>query len=127
MSFPFDANRGPITVRGEVSGPLGHANLVLLLDTGATTSLVRSTILTSLGYDPDASTDRAQVAMGNGVEIVPRVVVTRLTALGQHRIGFHVLSHPLPPDAGVDGLLGLDFFRGSILTLNFRGGLISLS
>ena len=68
MSFPFDANRGPITVRGEVSGPLGHANLVLLLDTGATTSLVRSTILTSLGYDPDASTDSAQAAMGNGVE-----------------------------------------------------------
>jgi len=32
----------------------------------------------------------------------------------------------LPLDAGVDGRLGLDFFRGRILTLDFRGGLIAL-
>jgi hypothetical protein len=127
MSFPFDPNQGPITIRGEISGPLGQANLVLLLDTGATISLVRTSILTTLGYDPDASTDRVQVAMGNGVEFVPRTFVTRQTALGTYRIGFPVLSRPLPPDAGFDGLLGLDFFRGHVLTLDFRGGQISLS
>jgi len=87
MIFPFDPNRGPITVRGEVSGPLGQANLLVVLDTGATNSLIRSAILTSLGYDPDASTDRVQVAMGNGIELVPRVVVTRFAALGTHVSG----------------------------------------
>jgi predicted aspartyl protease len=127
MSFPFDPSQGPIFVRGEVSGPLGAANLQLLLDTGATTSLIRATILTTLGYDPDASTDRVQVTMGGGATIAPRVVVTRLMALGQHRIGFPVLSLALPPDAGVDGLLGLDFFRGQLLTLDFRGGVITLT
>ena len=44
MIFPFDPNRGPITVRGEVSGPLGQANLLVVLDTGATNSLIRSAV-----------------------------------------------------------------------------------
>src|SRR5689334_8049404 len=116
MSFPFDPNYGPILVKGEISGPFGAANLELLLDTGATTSLIRSTILISLGYDPDASPDRVPVTMGGGATICPRVVLNRLTALGRHRIGFPVLSYALPPGTGVDGLLGLDFLRGAVLT-----------
>jgi hypothetical protein len=127
MSFPFDPIQGPIHVEAEVSGPTGRSNLRLLLDTGATTSLIDTTMLVAVGYDPDATTDRVQVTMGSGVELVPRLVLTRLTALGQHRFGFPVLSHPLPPDAGVDGLLGLDFLRAHILTLDFRVGLISLA
>ncbi|MDB5349404.1 MAG: hypothetical protein JWN86_651 [Planctomycetota bacterium] len=79
-----------------------------------------------VGYDPSASIDRVRVAMGNGVEIVPRVVVNRFTALGIHRIGFPLLAHALPADAGIDGLLGLDFLRGHILTLDFRGGVLTL-
>jgi hypothetical protein len=83
--------------------------------------------LIAVGYDPDSSADRVPVTMGGGSSSAPRLVLNRLTALGQHRIGFSVLSHSLPPDAGVDGLLGLDFFRGSVLTLDFRGGLITMS
>jgi len=74
-----------------------------------------------------SSTDRVKVAMGNGVEMVPRVMVNRFTALGVHRIGFRVLARGLPPEAGVDGLLGLDFLRGYLLTLDFRGGVLSLA
>jgi len=127
VSFQFDATRGPIHVEAEVSGPTGRTNLRLLLDTGATTSLIDPTLLDAVGYTPDASTDRVPVTMGNGVQSMPRVVLTRLTALGQHRFGFGVLSHPLPPGAGVDGLLGLDFLRGQVLTLDFRAGLVVLA
>jgi hypothetical protein len=80
-----------------------------------------------VGYDPDASPDQVQVTTSNGIVSVPRIVLNRLTVLGQHRIGFSVLAHALPPHAGVHGLLGLDFCRGHLLTLDFRGGLISLS
>jgi hypothetical protein len=51
----------------------------------------------------------------------------RLTALGQERFGFPVLGHTLPPSAGVDGLLGLDFFRGLCLTIDFRAGQLHLA
>lgn len=126
MSFAFDPNTGPIHVRVQISGPLGSANLRLVLDTGATMSLIRSAVLIGLRYEPDASKDRMRVAMGNGMEIVPRITLTRLSALGLHRIGMAVLAHPLPAEAGVDGLLGLDFLRGQILTLNLRDGQIAL-
>ena len=127
MSFPFDPAQGPIRVEAEVSGPTGRSNLRLRLDTGATTSLVDPVMLVAVGYDPAASTDRVQLTMGNGVASVSRVVLTRLTALGQHGFGFPVLSHPLPPEAGTDGLLGLDFLRGRVLTLDFRSGLATLA
>jgi hypothetical protein len=38
-----------------------------------------------------------------------------------------VLSHSLAPVAASDGLLGLDFLRSSILTVDFHAGRISLA
>jgi hypothetical protein len=125
MSFPFDPNRGPIELIANMSGPLGTVELRLVLDTGATNTLVRKDLLSLVGYDSDTSTDRVRVVMGNGIEMIPRIIVNRFTALGTHRIGFPVLAYSLPPDAGIDGLLGLDFLRGYALNLDFRGGLIT--
>jgi hypothetical protein len=127
VSVAFDHKQGPILIKAEVSGPLGSANVELLLDTGGTSSLISSTILITLGYDPDASTDRVQVTMGGGIIVCPRVAVNRLTAIGQHRIGFPVLAHALPSGAGVDGLLGSEFLRGHRLKLDFRSGSITLA
>ena len=42
------------------------------------------------------------------------------------RQGLVVVCHTLPPSAGVDGLLGLDFLRNSRLTIDFRSGQIVL-
>lgn len=127
MSFSFNSSQGPIVVEASLSGPLGQADLRLILDTGATTSLIRSTILVAVGYDPDASTDRVPVAMGNGVELVPRIVLNRLSALGRHQLAFPVLAHSLPPAARIDGLLGLDYLRGLVLTVDFPAGRITLA
>jgi hypothetical protein len=67
------------------------------------------------------------VLTGRGFQILPRLVLRRFTSLGQDRLDFPVLSHALSPVSGIDGLLGLDFLRGQVLTLDFRGGLITLS
>ncbi len=100
MSFAFDRSRGPIVVEASLSGPAGQADLRLILDTGATITLIRTTILVAVGYDPETSPDRITVAMGNGVELVPRVTLNRLSALGRHRLAFPALAHALPPPAG---------------------------
>jgi hypothetical protein len=68
-----------------------------------------------------------QVTTGSGVEFAPRVVVQRVSALDQERLGFAVLGHTLPPSVSVDGLLGLDFFRGLNLAIDFRLGRLKLS
>jgi hypothetical protein len=126
VSFAFDGAKGPIFVAAEISGPTGRSNLRLLLDTGATTSLVDPLLLMSVGYDVQGSIDVVRIAMGYGVGSAPRLMLTRLTALSQHRFGSPVVAHSLPADVGVDGLLGLDFLRGRVLTLDFPNGLATL-
>jgi len=65
--------------------------------------------------------------MGSGTVLAPLVIVSRLSALGQDRTSFPVLGHTLPPNAGIDGLIGLNFLRGQVLTIDFRNGQLSLT
>ena len=126
MSFPFDPQQGLIIVPAELWGPNGSAVLRLALDTGATGTVVNTGMLVALGYDPALIPDRVQITTGSGVEFVPRVLLDRIMALGRESAGFPVLGHTLPPSAGIDGLLGLDFFRGWNLTIDFRRGQVVL-
>ena len=126
MSLPFDAAEGLIVVPAELVGPSGSSILRLALDTGATSTLLNAGMLLAVGYDPGSATDRVQITTGSGVEYVPRVKVDTLTALGQRHCDFSVVSHTLPPSAGVDGLLGLDFLRGTVLEIDFRAGKLSI-
>jgi predicted aspartyl protease len=127
VSFPFDPRQGLIVVWTELSGPDGRVRLRLALDTGASGTMINVGHLVAIGYDPALSPERIQVTTGSGVEFVPRVQVTRLKALGQERVAFPILSHTLPPSAGIDGLLGLDFCREHRLEVDFVRGLVSLT
>jgi hypothetical protein len=126
MSFPFNAADGLILVSMNIYGPTGHVSAQLALDTGATVSLIRTATLVFIGYDA-AVPDRVLVTTGSGVEYVPRLSLDRVEALGQARPSFPVVAHTLPPSATVDGLLGLDFFRGQQLCIDFRQGEITLA
>jgi predicted aspartyl protease len=126
MSEAFDAKTGLIFVESEVSGPSGKASARLVLDTGATNTSLNVNVLRSIGHAPETVKEFARMATGSRVERVPRFMVNRLSALGRHAIGLHILAHDLPAEAAVDGLLGLDFFRGLSLTIDFRSGKINL-
>jgi predicted aspartyl protease len=127
VNFAFNPRSGLIVVRAELWGPSGSGVLQLALDTGATSTLINIGMLVAIGYDPALTAERIQVTTGSGVEFAPRVVLQRVIALGQERLGFPVLGHTLPPSASVDGLLGLDFFRGLDLAIDFRTGRLRLS
>jgi predicted aspartyl protease len=126
MSFSFDPRQGLVLVGAELVGPSGTSVLRLALDTGATRTLVNTAMLVSIGYDPALEPERLQITTGSGVEFVPRLTLSKISALGQAREDFPVLCHTLPPTASVDGLLGLDFFRGQVLNLDFSAGIIRL-
>jgi len=51
MSVSFNAKHGPILIEAEVTGPTRTLTLELLLDTGATSSLLSETVVSALGYD----------------------------------------------------------------------------
>lgn len=126
MSTPFDPQQGLILIHARLWGPTGDTYARLALDTGATTTTIRTAVLVSIGYDPSASKERIQMTTGSGVEYVPRLAIDRIDALQRQRGNFPVVAHTLPPTASVDGLLGLDFLRGQRLSIDFRSGRITL-
>lgn len=124
MKEGFDGRAGLVVVPVEVAGRAGSAQLRFALDTGATSTLVRPIHLEALGYNAADALGHVQMTTGSGVESVSRLVVRSLSALGHSRGNMPVLAHNLPPSATVDGLLGLDFFRGGRLELDFRQGMV---
>jgi hypothetical protein len=58
---------------------------------------------------------------------VPLIRVPAVTALERVRTEFLVATHDYPLGIETDGLLGLDFFRGFVLTIDFVRGRIALS
>jgi Aspartyl protease len=125
--YVFNPGSKSIFVQADATGPLRSASFNLLLDTGATRSLIKRSALIYLGIDPDQSTRHIQMTTGSKVEIVPIVVLTRFSALNQHRFGFSIIAHTLPTNSAVDGLLGLDFLRNHVLTIDFPAGRIDLT
>ena len=126
MSVAFNPEGEFIPVAARLFGPTGYDTIRLSLDTGATRSLVSRDIAVRLGYDLSASTGFSHFITGSGLETAPRISIERIEALEQERRDFPVVCHNLPAGAPVDGLLGLDFFRGQRLIIDFRAGLVTL-
>jgi hypothetical protein len=123
----FNGRQGPILIEAQATGPAGTVDLNLVLDTGATTSLIDFGIILHLGFDPNQPLQRARMTTGSAVGIAPVFALTRFSALGHHRFVFPVIAHSLSSASNVDGLLGLDFLRNQALTIDFRAGQIDLS
>lgn len=126
MSFGFNRDRGLIVVVADIQGPSGTTSAMLALDTGATGTLVNEAIVAAVGYLPAAESKRVEITTGSGIESAPLIRLQAVSCLGRRKRNFPVLCHTLPPSAGVDGLLGLDFFRGTTLTIDFVKGRLRL-
>jgi predicted aspartyl protease len=127
VTFPFNPARGLIRVRVNLAGPLGNTFVDLALDTGATSTLIGMDPLQLVGYDPASTGQPISVTTAAGVVPSFRLPILSLTALGQTRTTMSILARALPPTSSVDGLLGLDFLRGHILTIDLIKGEITLT
>lgn len=127
MSVAFNPHRGLIVVTALLEGPVTQVTLDVAVDTGATDTVLDLGLLIAAGYDAALAPNQVPMVSGTGMSYVPSLTVTRLTALGQSRATFPVLGHTFPPATSIDGVLGLDFLRGGILTIDFRSGQITLT
>jgi predicted aspartyl protease len=126
----YDPSASSIVVDLLLEAAAASASLLIpvVLDTGASLTIVATDIMAQLGYDPaNPRLGRQRIITGSGVEYAPRTTVRSATAIGQKVADLEVLCHDLPPESGVDGLLGLSFLKHFKLTIRFRKGIIDLN
>jgi predicted aspartyl protease len=127
MSTPFDPAARNVPVPVTVVGPRRSHDLSCAVDTGSTQTVLPARFLRALGYDLSRPVGWTRIRAATGVARVPVIRVSAVAALDRVRPGLDVAAHDLPLGTTADGLLGLDFFRGLVLTLDFARGLLTLS
>ncbi len=111
-------------MRARLLGPTGDSFARLLLDTGAQFTLINETVANEIGLEHAGG----QIVYGvAGSTRIRWANVSQLDCIGLTRREFRIGLHTLPPALGIDGLLGIDFLRGTRLTLDFRENLPTVS
>lgn len=123
--FTFNPKASSIILRAIEDGDVARV-VSLILDTGSSFTHLPWRVLQAIGYDPWTSKEKVKVVTPGGVEFPPNVKVKRIRALGKSVEDVEVLCHDLPPEAKIDGLLGLNFLRNFNIAIRFREGIIEI-
>lgn len=97
----------PTRIGGTARGD--YMLLRLVVDTGASFTIVPIKILKELGYDTDKPLRCQEIFTGQGRIKAPVFRVAWLNCVGQEVKNFEVAAYMIPAGLGVDGLLGMDF------------------
>ena len=81
------------------------------VDSGATVSLIDIDLLTDIGYKKEDSIRTIQTLTASKTESAYEFQIDNIMAIGLLRRNFKVISRVLPAGLGIDGLLGLNFFK----------------
>jgi predicted aspartyl protease len=99
-----------LTLRAYVADPTGiYRGIRLLVDTGATYTVLPVGFLKTLGYDVANAPQKTQVTAAGGNLQVPLVVVKRFSCLGCSVDDFSLVALNLPLNSVISGLIGMDF------------------
>ena len=127
VSHRFDPARPLVIVAAKIEGPASTTGCRLALDTGATRTVIHPAVLTTAGYDLAMIRDRIELTAAHGTEYAVRLrVPAPACARPNHGVVRHHLTCSCRLLRALDGLLGLDFFRGMRLMIDFRAGVVEL-
>ncbi len=131
MKISFNSNYGLIYLTAKIycrkkDGNFKDLLLNLALDTGASATVISRKRLLAVGYDLENVEDEVLITTGSGLITIPKIRIEKLSVLGKEKSDLLINAHDLPPTASVDGVLGLDFLRENVLTVDFVKGEIEL-
>ena len=98
----------------------------LLLDTGASSTIISPEIAARLGITSEQTVIGMAQVVGGAILQTGTVKLRSITVGPRTRTGLnvHIVRHNGPP-VGFDGLLGMDFLRGLTYHIDFQRGLIT--
>ena len=119
--IPFNPSLGLIVLPLKVEGINGDnfRDLLVTVDTGASTTSIPTKIALDLGYDLSNPKEVEEIITGSGIELMKRITVRKLTAIGEIIENTDVLCHDLPEDSIIDGVLGLNFLAHFDVNISF--------
>lgn len=126
MKISFNPDEGLIVIPVQLFGPKGDLIVHFALDTGATKSLINWDIVALLGYDPAIAEERTKIVTASGIEFAPTINIAKIFSCNLILENFSLICHTLPLNANIDGLLGIDFFRNTVIQIDFIKGEISV-
>ena len=126
--IPFNLSLGLIVLPLKVEGiiPDNFRDLLVALDTGASTTSIPTKIASDLGYNLSNPKAEEEIITDSGIERMKRITVRKLTAIGETVENIDVLCHELPEDSIIDGVLGLNFLAHFDVNILFSTGTIEL-
>jgi predicted aspartyl protease len=124
VSTKFDPDLDLILIEVEIDGPRQPRRFTFALDTAAGMTLVTHDALDEIGYNARHGDYLTTVTSVVGQEKGYALRVARFQALGHTFTDFRVNAQDLPDNAGVKGLLGLDFLRNFNCEIRFKEGRI---
>lgn len=123
----FDPDSGVIWLEVVIHGPRGARPAGFLLDTGAFRTSIDVNITDELGYGAHLGRHNIRT-IGAGAPIPGYVLpVQRLEVMGLVLEDFDIICEDIEPEAGIDGLIGMDVIRGHVLTIDAIEGTVTLT
>ena len=114
----FDLDDKLITVSVIVEADYISKDFRFIVDTGTKYSIMSARAAKAM-WLTRANSKEVQIRGVTGSRTAYEHKIDAITALGVKKRNFHILEHPMPEDAGADGLLGLDFFENTKLNIDF--------
>lgn len=124
-NLKFNPQDPVIIIEGKIQGRLA-AIARFVLDTGASYVVLPWRLADAIGLQIDPK-KTIQTTTATTVETVPEVIIPEMSVLGKSTRNIKAIVKDLPPEAPVDGLLGLlSFLRNFRIEIDFRQGLFIL-
>ena len=127
-TYPFRLNDEDSLIHVDCN--LVNDAYTVALDTGASHTVFDITPLLIAGFETSQAKGIVQFETGKGVVDAYVFKVSRISALGITRRNFEICAYDFLGNhifADFDGLLGLDFFKGTDLSISFKRFEITLS
>ena len=119
-SFVFDKKLSLVVVHVSIKKGTQLLGLKFAVDTGASVSLIDIEAMQYLGYKKNECINKIQTVTASKRETAYEFKIDNISAIGLTRRNFKVISRALPIGLGIDGLLGLNFFKNKELTIDFK-------
>lgn len=126
FKFSIDENHNIILVDAKLNG----FSTRLLLDTGASNTVIDLTTLLTTGFHFKDSIDKIKIETAKGIVEAEIFVVKQLESLGITQQKYTVTAYDFIGNGIIsefDGVLGLDFFENNKICIDFINSEITVS